>query len=83
MTDPLRTILLPEIDPTALVRDRTGLDPEPQAELERSIVASGLRQPIEVFPLPAPRGPCLYGLLSGFRRLHAFQALHAATGQDR
>jgi len=83
MPDPIQLIPLAEIDATALTRDRTGLDPEPQAELEASIAASGLRQPIELFPLDQARGPARFGLLSGFRRLHAFRSLHAATAEDR
>ena len=83
MPDPIQLIPLAEIDATALTRDRTGLDPEPQAELEASIAASGLRQPIELFPLDQARGPARFGLLSGFRRLHAFRTLHAATAEDR
>ena len=55
MPDPIHLIPLAEIDAGALTRDRTGLDPEPQDELELSIAASGLRQPIELFPL-ASRG---------------------------
>ncbi len=80
MTDPIQLVPLTEIDATALTRDRTGLDPEPQAELEASIAASGLRQPIEIFPLDAPRGEARYGLLSGFRRLLAFRTLHETHG---
>ncbi len=76
-------IPLAQIDATALSRDRTALDPDPQRELQLSIAASGLRQPIEVFPLSEPRGDQRYGLLSGFRRLHAFRALFEQTAQDR
>lgn len=83
MPDPVHLIPLTEIDATAIARDRTGLDPEPQAELERSIAAAGLRQPVELFPLAAPDGERRYGLLTGFRRLHAFRTLLAATAQDR
>ncbi len=39
--------------------------------------------PIELFELSEPRPPHRYGLLSGLRRLHAFQALHELTGQER
>jgi ParB family chromosome partitioning protein len=39
--------------------------------------------PVEIFPLTEPRPPHRYGLLSGLRRLHAYQALHELTGQDR
>ncbi len=83
MTDPLQMIPLAEIDPAALCRDRTGLDPEPQTELELSIATSGLRQPVEVFPLASPRGDHRYGLLSGYRRLHAFATLLERTGEAR
>jgi ParB family chromosome partitioning protein len=72
---PPRLIPLGEIDATALPRDRTGLDPEPFEELKASLRASGLRTPVEVFPLdPAPR----FGLIAGYRRLAAFRALHEA-----
>jgi len=85
MTDPIRLIPLPEIDDTALTRDRTGLDDAALTELRLSIAANGLRQPIEVFPLPdpviPPSGPALrYGLISGLRRLHAFHGLLELTG---
>ncbi len=83
MPDQVHLVPLAEIDAAALPRDRTGLDPEPQAELVRAIAASGLRQPVELFPLPEPRGAHRYGLLSGYRRLHAFQTLHADTGDAR
>lgn len=66
---------LAEIDAAALPRDRAGLDAEALAELERSIAADGLRQPIEIFPLAAPRDGRRYGLLSGYRRLLAFETL--------
>jgi len=81
MTDPLLAIPLEAIDEAALTRDRTGLDPEPQTELELSIAASGLRQPIEVFPLAG--APGRYGLLTGFRRLQAFRTLLERTGEGR
>jgi ParB family chromosome partitioning protein len=83
MSDTVHHIPLAEIDQSALTRDRTGLDPEPQSELEQSIAVSGLRQPIEVFPLAEPRGGQRYGLLSGFRRLLAFRTQLENTGQDR
>jgi ParB family chromosome partitioning protein len=82
-----RTIhLIPtaEIAAEALTRDRTALDPAPLDELRHSILATGLRMPVELFAIPdpdpdpdtdpsAPR----YGLISGFRRLAAFRALTA------
>ena len=62
----------------ALPRDRTGFDPEPFEELKASLRASGLRAPVELFPLdPAPDGDApRYGLISGCRRLAACRALH-------
>jgi len=80
---PVELIPLDEIDQGALSRDRSGLDAEPQTELQNSIATSGLRQPIEVFPLETPRGPCRYGLISGYRRLLAFRALHQLSSQPR
>ncbi|MBY5974764.1 ParB/RepB/Spo0J family partition protein [Ferrimonas balearica] len=68
-------IPLDEIDPEALVRDRVVLDAAEMTELQMSIAANGLRLPIEVFATPDdPRG-YRYGLLSGYRRLRAVQAL--------
>jgi ParB family chromosome partitioning protein len=54
--------------------------PEPLDELVASIRAHGLRSPVEVFPLPAimlagEPGEPAYGLVSGLRRLKAFQML--------
>jgi ParB family chromosome partitioning protein len=46
---PVTLIPLSAIEAEALPRDRTGLAPEALAELQASILASGLRQPIEVF----------------------------------
>jgi ParB family chromosome partitioning protein len=73
---------LAEIDDAALPRDRTGLDPEPLRELRDSILASGLRQPVELFPLESPRGDLRYGIVSGFRRVAAFREL-LAMGFER
>jgi ParB family chromosome partitioning protein len=86
--DPVHRIPLAEIDADALTRDRSGLDADALTELRTSIAASGLRMPVELFPLAEPRTPASgpphrYGLLSGLRRLHAYQALHELTGQDR
>lgn len=84
MTDTLQMIPLDQIDDAALARDRSHLDAEALNELTQSIAVSGLRMPVEVFQLadPAPDG-ALYGLISGFRRIAAFRAQHAATGQAR
>jgi ParB family chromosome partitioning protein len=78
---PIRPIPLELIDEGALPRDRTVLDAAALIELRLSIAASGLRMPIEVFP--HPYDPDRYGLLSGYRRLHAFRALLDLTGQER
>jgi ParB family chromosome partitioning protein len=82
MTDPT-LIPLAEIDEAALPRDRLGLDAEAQAELERSIAASGLRHPIEIAPFTEPRDGRPYALISGYRRLLAFRALLERTGEPR
>ncbi|MDP3262583.1 MAG: ParB N-terminal domain-containing protein [Tabrizicola sp.] len=78
--DPLIQIPLTEIDPHALLRDRTTLDPTSLTELQTSILLDGLRTPIEVWRLTTPRPqtdgpPHLYGLISGLRRLTAARAL--------
>ena len=76
-----RLIALDAIAAAAISRDRTGLDPEPFEELKASLRASGLRAPVEVFPLgPAPDADSAaprFGLIAGYRRLAAFRALHA------
>ncbi len=77
MPDPIQPIPTDAIDEAALARDRTAADPQALDELKQSIVASGLRMPIEVFELAEPDGPHRYGLISGFRRLAAFRALTA------
>jgi ParB family chromosome partitioning protein len=79
MPDPILDIPLEAIAEDALARDRAGLDPDAQHELVNSIVASGLRMPIEVYRRPNPEGDRLYGLISGYRRLMAFRELHAAS----
>lgn len=67
---------LDSIDAAALPRDRTTL-PEPEMDLlRRSILAEGLRLPIEVFALAIPEPPILYGLISGLRRLNAMRQLN-------
>jgi ParB family chromosome partitioning protein len=78
----IHLIPLGEIDAQALVRDRTAIDPEAQRELCDSIAKSGLRMPVEVYAFPEPRGAHRYGLVSGFRRLAAFRALHGERGLE-
>jgi ParB family chromosome partitioning protein len=60
-----------------LPRDRQALDPEALDELVRSIFLDGLRQPIEVMELEENDGPYTHGLLSGLRRLTAYDKLVA------
>jgi len=68
------------IDEGAMIRDRMVMSEDEMQELRLSIAASGLRLPIEVFELDTQdgRGP-RYGLLSGYRRLHAVRALRDLT----
>jgi ParB family chromosome partitioning protein len=80
----IRRIPLSEIHASALPRDRTGLDPEPLAELRFSILASGLRLPVELFPLPdadTRTDGKRYGLISGYRRHFVFAEL-AEAGEE-
>lgn len=69
--DPLTHLPLTEIDPHALLRDRTALDPQALAALQHSIALEGVRMPVEVWQLSTPRGDHRYGLISGLRRLTA------------
>lgn len=67
-------IPLTQIDPHALLRDRTILDPDALEELQRSIATAGLRTPVEVYETDTG-----YALLSGYRRLMAVKRLHDLT----
>jgi len=71
----LHHIPLADIDDTALPRDRAALDPAALAELETSILATGLATPIEVLPID---GPIPFALVAGFRRMAVLRRLHAA-----
>ena len=75
----LEALPLDAIYPDALIRDRTHADPAALAELRASILAHGLRMPVEVFVFAEPQGPCRYGLISGYRRLAAFRSLSSVT----
>ncbi|MFK7752146.1 MAG: ParB N-terminal domain-containing protein [Sedimentitalea sp.] len=79
----IQELPLGDIHADAMIRDRTVLDEAELSELRRSIAASGLRLPIEVFELdqPGPGGE-RFGLLSGYRRLIAFQGLQELTSID-
>ncbi|AGT11333.1 ParB/RepB/Spo0J family partition protein [Paracoccus aminophilus] len=69
-------IPLNQIDEGAMIRDRLVMSEEDMLELRLSIAAHGLRLPIEVFEMEvAPGQGPRYGLLSGYRRLHAVRAL--------
>lgn len=81
--DSVRLIPTNEIDAEALPRDRLAVDDRPLGELIDSIAADGLRMPIEVWALSEPRPPCRYGLISGFRRLAAYQRLDADSPEGR
>lgn len=59
-----------------LSRDRMGVDDEEMDELKHSILAHGLRMPIEVLELEEG-----FGLISGWRRLAALRALAVETGK--
>ncbi|RRH71169.1 ParB/RepB/Spo0J family partition protein [Falsigemmobacter faecalis] len=59
------------IEENHLLRDRLMSDPEDFAALKTSIRAHGQRTPIEVCEL----APGRYGLISGWRRLHALRDL--------
>jgi ParB family chromosome partitioning protein len=83
MPHTVHLVPLPEIDEAAFTRDRTALDPDAQHELELSIAASGLRQPVELLTFSEPRAGRPYGLISGYRRLIALRALHERTGYER
>ena len=71
------------IDEGVMVRDRIALDAEEMGELKRSILANGLRLPIEVFDKGAEVAEKRFGLISGYRRLRAMREIHAEHGHDR
>ncbi|MGH1414375.1 MAG: ParB/RepB/Spo0J family partition protein [Pelagimonas sp.] len=75
----IREIPLEEINPEDMVRDRAQLAEADMMELRTSIAASGLRLPIELYELDKPDGNVRYGILSGYRRFKAVQALLALT----
>jgi len=70
-----------DIQPDHLARDRVAQDDEDMRALIQSIRTHGQRTPIEVteLPNPAPNGP-RYGLISGWRRLAALEALSQEEG---
>ncbi len=80
MPDPLLDLALTQIDADALPRDRCASDPAAAEELWRSILKSGLRQPVEVFENRGPHAAAPYALISGHRRLAAVRHLHEVMG---
>ncbi len=79
----IREIPLDDIDADAMVRDRMTLDADEMNELQSSIAAHGLRLPVEVYERTAEGQGPRYGLLSGYRRLRAVQALRGLSGQAK
>ncbi|MFG6083500.1 ParB N-terminal domain-containing protein [Paracoccus litorisediminis] len=75
---------LEQVDETAMIRDRMVMNEDELMELRLSIAANGQRLPIEVFEMEQAdgQGP-RYGLLSGYRRLHAVRALHELTQSEK
>ena len=64
---------LEAIETEHLVRDRVAFGREEMEELKGSLLANGLRLPVEVTPVGEGR----WGLISGWRRVAAFRALRA------
>ena len=73
----LRRIPIGEVRTDKLSRDRHDIDPDGLAELKDSIRAIGLSNPIQVEA--AESG---VELIQGLRRLTAYRALHAETGDE-
>jgi len=77
-------IMLADIVPDHLARDRVNADPEEMQALVDSIRKHGQRTPIEVTLLPdVPAGQPRYGLISGWRRLLALEQLYRETQDSR
>lgn len=75
---------LSEVDANAMVRDRTVLNKEEFEELKWSIFRVGQRLPIEVFKRQNPKeGEAPYGLISGYRRYKALEALNEDHPQPK
>ncbi len=76
----LAEIPISEIDPDDMTRDRIILDDEDMEELRKSILANGLRLPIEIYERQASAHDAYkYGVLSGYRRLLAVKTLFGMT----
>ena len=79
----VQEIFIKEIHADELSRDRMSVDTEEMEELRASILAHGLRMPVEVYALPHPGAHQKYGLISGWRRLAAFRQLLAETDDPK
>ncbi len=76
--DTPQNIPLDQINTTTMPRDRTLICANAQAELQASIAQNGLRLPIELYQTETG-----LALISGYRRLMAFQTLFDATHDAR
>ncbi len=75
----VQSLPLEAISERHMVRDRMVSDPDDMASLKASLAARGQQTPIEVVDLGQGR----YGLISGWRRLHALRALLEETKDSR
>jgi ParB-like chromosome segregation protein Spo0J len=75
----VQSLPIAAIAPDYIVRDRVLLDQDDLAALKASLQARGQQTPIEVVELGQGR----FGLISGWRRLSALQALFRETGEAR
>ena len=73
------TLPLDAVQMDHITRDRIASDDEEMAALKQSLRARGQQTPIDVVALEGGD----YGLVSGWRRCTALQALHAETGEAR
>lgn len=62
-----------------LVRDRVAVDADEMAALKSSLMARGQQTPVELVAIGEDR----FGLISGWRRCMALQALRSETGDPR
>ncbi|MEP1962413.1 ParB/RepB/Spo0J family partition protein [Tateyamaria sp.] len=75
----IEALPLDQIQTDHITRDRVAIDDEEMKALKQSLSARGQQTPIDVVDLGTGR----YGLLSGWRRCTALQALHSETGDAR
>ncbi|WP_424944882.1 ParB/RepB/Spo0J family partition protein [Aliiroseovarius crassostreae] len=79
----MREVPLEQIDLEDMIRDRVTVDEVELEELKASIATNGLRLPVEVYALKTPKEQCIYGVVSGYRRILAIKALHAQSGDKK